>query len=200
MYEVELKFKITEFGEPIGWKLKEIGASCIDDEAACHMLIADTYYNIPGDAAGKAFRVRAITSTLPSSYGETAYYLTCKGKALETTSKTRREIEIKIDGDIKEITAFVELLGCTKVGVVEKTRQEWRVANDKWHFMICIDTIAIGQYLEIELIVKTEEECAPASDAILELASRLNLGEPERRSYFELLNGKRTQISGDCRA
>lgn len=193
MYEVELKFAVAE---PMDEKLQALGAFKASDVKR----IVDTYYTVPGVGdTGKVFRIRAITETMFDGTS-TTHHLTCKGKALETASKTRREIEIEVKCDFDLITQFVELLGCTKAGTVEKSRQEWLCTHDEWGYVICVDTLTIGQYLEIELIAETEEACAAASDAILELASRLNLGEPERRSYFELLNGKRNQITGDSRA
>lgn len=189
MYEVELKFPLPQ-ADLLLEDLKSSGVHllpyCLEVKK-----IVDTYYTTPGDSAGKVFRVRSIMSPGSTVNGSARHYLTCKGKPLDTPSKTRREIEIECNCDFNEVTEFVELLGCTKVGVVEKIRQDLRAIFSDRHFVICVDKTAVGQYLEIELLVEAEEDCASASDAILELAGRLKLGEPERRSYFELLNGRK---------
>jgi adenylate cyclase class 2 len=73
------------------------------------------------------------------------------------------------------------------VAVVRKTRQTLTLTYGGWTVNVCLDEVAeVGRFVELE-VVATPEQLDAARAAVLELAGRLGLTQPERRSYLQLL-------------
>ena len=185
MYEVELKFPVTEL-PALEHRLKLCGAQWHDpiDQV-------DRYFNHPcRDFAStdEALRLRLNGD---------AVVITWKGPRIDAGTKTRREIELPLSGrspqgDSAELTIdrwteILEALGFRPVATVAKRR---RPASVPWQGMevdVALDSVAgVGEYLELEL--QASEAQVPQARACLEsLARELGCGNPERRSYLELL-------------
>ena len=127
--------------------------------------------------------------------------ITWKGPRIDAATKTRREIELPLSvepsegGDaaspaastIAHWTELLEALGFRPVATVAKRRQPARVHWQGMEVDVALDSVAgVGEYLELEL--QASEAEVPQARACLEsLARELGCGNPERRSYLELL-------------
>ncbi len=117
-------------------------------------------------------------------------FVTYKGPKIDTTTKTRQEIELPLDPSDADGTKFGELLqvlGFSPVATVLKTRRPFTVhykGRDVKGALDLVDTL--GVFVELELMAD-ESEVEDAKRVIAELADRMNLGASVRRSYLELL-------------
>jgi adenylate cyclase class 2 len=178
LYEVELKFRLSDS--------QQLMAALVELEAVAGASVeqVDRYFNHPARdfrVTDEAFRIRSVGSS---------NCLTYKGPVVDKATKTRREIEIAVaDGpDIAEQTAEMLIaLGFRSVHSVYKTRTPWVLDWNGQRYDLALDVVpAVGTFLEIELVVE-ESGRDQARDAILNLAQKLNLTQPERRSYLELV-------------
>lgn len=147
----------------------------------------DTYFVHPARdfrRTDEAFRLRQV--------GDKNYF-TYKGPKIDTTTKTRRELEVPlVDGaDVAaQYQQLLEALGFQIGGIVAKSRRSGQLANAGRDIEIVWDDVDdLGAYLELE-IVAPAEQLENARAAILGLARELSLGVAERRSYLELLLAK----------
>ncbi|MGE3315786.1 MAG: class IV adenylate cyclase, partial [Planctomycetaceae bacterium] len=130
---------------------------------------------------GEALRVR-IT-------GDQAR-ITYKGPILDTRAKIRHEIELPVGAsaaDAQELEQMLRLLGFEPLRAVEKSRTPYRLDWEGRPIELTVDEVSgVGTYLEIEGMAD-EKDREAVRDAILRLADRLGLANPERKSYLRLL-------------
>ena len=143
----------------------------------------DLYFNHPSrdfEQTDEALRLRSVA---------TGHIVTYKGPIVDSQTKTRREIEVLLEGgDANDRFAeILKLLGFRPVRRVRKRRQAYLCTWQARRFEIALDEVAeLGRFVEIE--TQTDEaERAAAVEAILSFASQFQLGNPERRSYLCLL-------------
>jgi adenylate cyclase class 2 len=102
----------------------------------------------------------------------------------------RREIELPIGRDQSDFDQFRELLrvlGFDPVREVEKTRALYELTWEGRDLELAVDAVdGLGSFLEIESMAQDSDRDA-ARDAILRLAEKLGLENPEQRSYLQLL-------------
>lgn len=177
-YEVELKFRVDSH-DRVRAALAELGTRPGETVRQC-----DRYFNHPARdfaQSNEALRVRSLGERCVVTY---------KGPVLDKAVKTRREIELPIgtsadDGD--EFAEMLTLLGFRPVRAVEKTRETFHL---DWHGVameLAVDTVAgLGAFVEIETLADDSNR-AERQAAVLSLAARLGLDEPERRSYLTML-------------
>jgi adenylate cyclase class 2 len=179
MIEVEVKAKITDF-EEIKQKLKEIGAIKFNEEFQ-----EDTYFernDIQFAKNDKALRIRKIIkNNLQNSY------LTYKGSKLDKSTKTREEIELKIENGNKMLLVL-ERLNFYKGGFVKKHRQNFKLNE----YIISLDDVeGLDPYMEIEIAMEDGEDYHKGIDKIYEIFKELAIESGfERRSYLELIQLK----------
>lgn len=186
-FEVELKFPLLDQRDDVLRRLHELGASCGETVPQ-----ADQYFNHPQrDFAqtDEALRIRSI--------GE-HNVLTYKGPKIDTRTKTRREIELPLGPSTStadQLAEVLTILSFRPVATVSKQRQQWHLTEGAWHFELALDDVAhVGSFCEIELVATTEQ-LAEAQAAVLNLAQRLGLKEPERKSYLRLLLERTQQVA-----
>ncbi|MGC9779067.1 MAG: class IV adenylate cyclase [Candidatus Heimdallarchaeota archaeon] len=171
--EVEVKLKIADLNE-LEMKLVEKGA--ILEEIVNQR---DQYFNHPSkdfSETDEALRIREDGDRI---------FLTYKGPKFDPKSKTRIEIDLKVE-NAQQLSNLLEKLNFEKVAIVSKERRIYLL--DGMHF--CLDNVAsIGTYLEVEKIIsdksffeKTRKEIFRALKA-LKLDPKKNI----RKSYLELL-------------
>jgi len=148
----------------------------------------DAYYAHPARdfaTTDEALRIRRV--------GE-ANYITYKGPKLDTTTKTRREIELPLAGGEVPAAEWDELLlalSFRQVAQVSKVRQIYRLQRDGRTMEIAVDQVQdVGDFVELEIVVTEQVEIETAGQLIQTLANELGLTEAERRSYLELLLGE----------
>ena len=180
--EVEQKFAATDLAEIE----RRLGGLSPGHREAVDQV--DTYFNHPCRDFGQtdeALRLRQV--------GE-RNFVTFKGPKLDSTTKTRREIEIKLaagETAAGEAVEMLEALGFAKVAQVRKHRVELTVRWADRDIAVAMDQVAdLGSFVELELIAD-EREVGQARGALASLAERLELSNNERRSYLELLLQRR---------
>ena len=184
MYEVELKFPLVNVAA-VEKALGRLSARVwppIDQ--------ADLYFAHPSrDFAhtDEALRLRREGD---------AVAITWKGPRLGQEAKTRREIELPLAGIVAAAGAeatlaawgeLLEALGFRRVWEVLKRRRRSEVSWQGSTIEVAIDTVTgLGDFLELEILASAAE--IPLALASLQsLAAEIGLGQPERRSYLEML-------------
>jgi adenylate cyclase, class 2 len=177
-YEVELKFPVADLAA-FSMKLTDQGVtiSAAGDEI-------DLYFAHPArDFAqtDEAVRLRRKGDDNVITY---------KGPKIDTTSKTRREIELPLAPGPESLaswTTLLESLGFRPVAEVKKSRRKAAVRWQGRQVEASLDEVAgVGTFVEFELVAE-ENEVEAARACIQSLAQSLGLTQGERRSYLELL-------------
>lgn len=176
MIEVEVKAKIDSFDE-MRKKLDEIGAVKTKTE---HQ--EDRYFNSPvNDFAqtDEALRIRETRSDERHKL-----FITYKGPKIDSKSKTREEVEMKIE-DADKCSKIFENLGFKEVRTVVKDREYYEYEN----FEISLDDVhGLDPYMEIEISLEDNSDYSEAQKSIFELFEKLGITDGfERTSYLELL-------------
>ena len=186
MYEVEVKFPVADRAG-LERRLAAVAARFRDpiDQV-------DRYFSHPArDFArtDEALRLRRVGPDVA---------LTWKGPRIDTTTKTRREIELPLGSipcelsggppaTIDRWTELLEALGFRSVLEIAKRRTPARVPWQGAEVDLALDSVAgLGEFVELELLA-SDGEVPMAQACILALAEELGCGTPERRSYLELL-------------
>jgi adenylate cyclase class 2 len=186
MYEVELKFPLADPRDVLS-RLTEWGASSGDAVEQY-----DLYFRHPARdfvQTDEALRLRTVGS---------ANCVTYKGPVVDDRTKTRREIEVPLAEGSASAERFVEILVALGFESVRSVRKRRTVRRLNWRnreFEIALDEVAdLGTFLEIETLADDASRSA-ARDAILAVAKRLGMSNPERTSYLGLLLAKDRQNS-----
>ncbi len=177
-YEVEQKFPVADLSR-IKAKVAELGAAVSEPQDE-----VDLYYAHPARdfaSTDEALRIRRV--------GRSAW-ITYKGPKVDTTTKTRREIELPLPpheptgpgwGDL------LEALGFTPVAEVRKSRRKAAVPWQGRQILASLDDVdELGTFVELELCAGPDD-VESAKACVASLAATLGLSGGERRSYLELL-------------
>ncbi|MEA4957801.1 Adenylate cyclase CyaB [bioreactor metagenome] len=176
MIEVEVKAKIDNF-DSIEKGLKKIGAKKTHVE---HQ--EDLYFNSPIKDFAKtdeALRIRKVN--IEDSF-ET--YITYKGPKIDEKSKTRKEIEVKIE-DSEKVSNIFKSLEFVETSKVVKNRTIYLLEQ----YIISLDNvIGLGPYMEIETDIDEGCDYESEIDKIFDIFKKLDIISGfERTSYLELL-------------
>jgi adenylate cyclase class 2 len=183
-YEVEQKHRVSDVGALVK-RLTDHGARFGET-----IQQSDQYFAHPCRDFAKtdeALRIRTVGN---------ASFVTYKGPKLDTTTKTRHEIELPLSSSDADGSQFAELLaalGFRPVATVRKHRRKFELRVAEQSVEGALDEVdGLGSYVELELIADAAS-LGTAKRTITQLGSDLNLGPSERRSYLELLLEKRSQ-------
>lgn len=195
MIEVEIKVRITD-PQKIREKFKENKG--IYKSSLIH---EDTYFNMPKGLrdfkkTDEALRVRKsvqFNKTDKSKNKITYFYFTYKGKKIDNATKTRKEIEIKIE-DIDKMIRILKELGFQKVLTVKKERELYEFEYKFYFLEVLIDYLPIlDQYfIEVEFLLDSEENIDETIKVLFDFLSLFNIKKEEsiRKSYLELISEK----------
>lgn len=177
-YEVENKFPVSDLSE-IAAKVEQLSAVLSEPVEQ-----VDRYFAHPvRDFAStdEALRIRSV--------GE-KNCVTYKGPKIDTTTKTRREIELPLAASSQHADEFAELLcvlGFQPVAEVRKQRRKAKLVWQDFPVEIALDSVhQVGTFVELE-IEADEASLDRARQTLEDLAAHLGLSVSERRSYLELL-------------
>ena len=177
-YEVEQKFPVADLAS-VEAKLAAFAATV--SEPQCEV---DLYYAHPARDFATTDEALRIRRAGPSSY------ITYKGPKLDTTTKTRREIELPLSPTAETAAgweALLEALGFTPVAEVRKHRRKAIIPWQGRRIVASLDEVEqVGTFVELELPAD-DDDLEPAKACIASLAEALGLSGGERRSYLELL-------------
>jgi adenylate cyclase class 2 len=172
MIEVEIKVRIKN-KEEIAEKLKKLGFKFIKKKFQ-----EDIYFNgIDRDfrKTDEALRIRDDNGT---------YYVTYKGPKIDRISKTREEIEVRID-DKEKMRMIFKKLGFREVRPIRKVREIYK----KDDITASIDDVeGLGLFLELEKNIYNINEKDEALKELMEILKALNISRDNtiRKSYLEL--------------
>ncbi|MCA9167353.1 MAG: class IV adenylate cyclase, partial [Planctomycetales bacterium] len=115
-------------------------------------------------------------------------YLTYKGARIDSTTKTRRELELELSPAVSgDIQTLLDLLGFKPLMTVHKQRRQASFEWKGYPIEICVDEIdQIGRFVELET-TSDLEHLERAKESLESLAEHLELDRQERRSYLELM-------------
>ena len=177
MYEVEVKVEADH--DAVRERL-----NALDAEFLGTVTQADTYYDAPHrDFAetDEAFRVRREAVAGAANDGDAHAELTYKGPKIDDESKTREEIETRVESG-EAADGIARSLGFEPAAVVEKERDRYRLDG----YTVTLDTVdGAGTFVEVE----TEAEAVDAAregakDVLVDLG--LDPDDQIRTSYLGL--------------
>jgi adenylate cyclase, class 2 len=209
-YEVEMKFPAVDRAT-LASRLADLGAAIGAPQSE-----VDVYFAHPARDFAKtdeALRIRrkgdcpnfrghrgeavvGENGTVPyDARGEqSCNFITYKGPKIDATTKTRREIELRLppgEQAAQQWTDLIEALGFRPIGEVRKSRRKAHVDWQGRSVEISLDEVSgLGVFVELELIAEADGLDAARAN-IVSLAEALGLEGSERRSYLELLHAKK---------
>ncbi len=175
--EVEIKVHVSDL-DPIRQRILESGAKMVQ-----MVTQIDVYLSHPCrdfSITDEALRLR----TTIDANDKKRFEITYKGPKIDTTTKTRAEINLHLD-DIEKTLMLLTYLGFKEVATIKKQRELFRNVN----VSISLDNVqCIGTFIEIETIVQTEEEIDMARSNLFDTLTKLGLSPKQsiRESYLEL--------------
>lgn len=116
-------------------------------------------------------------------------YVTYKGARIDSTTKTRRELELQLPSGnfIESFEQLLQVLGFEPLMTIHKMRRQATVERSGYEIEICVDEIdQLGSFVELETSSDLEH-LEKAKQALSALAGELRLDRQERRSYLELM-------------
>jgi adenylate cyclase class 2 len=177
-YEVEQKHRVPDLRvleERLAERGVEIGHAVVQ---------ADRYFAHPSrdfSQTDEALRIRTV---------DDKSFVTFKGPKFDTTTKTRREVELPLESGDPHGTKFaelLELLGFKSVAVVKKKRRTFHLDAGGKHVEGALDDVEhVGTYVELELMAD-DAGMGEAKRIVSSLSAELDLGPTERRSYLEMM-------------
>lgn len=180
--EVEQKFPVSDMAA-LERQLAALGAAHQETVEQ-----VDCYFAHPGRdfaSSDEALRLRRVGQL---------NFITYKGPKLDSTTKTRREIEIEFVAGRESALAAAELLEALGFNPVAEVRKRRVHSTVCWHdreIGVSLDEVdGLGRFAELE-IMASEGDADQAREALGSLAGRLDLTNSERRSYLELLMERR---------
>lgn len=180
-FEVEQKHHVDDI-ESLVSRLADRGA-----RPGPPQVQVDQYFTHPArDFAhtDEALRIRTVSGTS---------YITYKGPKLDSTTKTRQELELPLEShDVggRRFATLLSALGFSPLAIVRKQRRTFHIEHEGRTVEGALDEIdGVGVYVELELAVD-ESDLTLAKTVVASLANQLQLGPSERRSNLEMLLAK----------
>lgn len=158
----------------------------------------DTYFNLPKGLrdfkqTDEALRLRKssrFTRNNRDKIQEKEYFCTYKGQKLDVLTKTRSEIEVKLD-DIKKMKEILNLLGFREVITIKKERELFEFNFRDKTIEVLIDYIPILKqyFIEVEYLAKTSDEISASQEVLFDFLHQFGIRKEEsiRKSYLELI-------------
>ncbi|MFW9826137.1 MAG: class IV adenylate cyclase [Candidatus Thorarchaeota archaeon] len=192
MIEVEIKIRISD-PQKIREKFEENNG--IYKSSLIH---EDIYFNMPiglrdFKETDEALRVRKsieFDKMNKSKSERTNFFLTYKGKKLDKTTKTRKEIEIKIE-DFNNMKMLLKELGFQEILTVKKERELYEFEYKFYILEVLIDYLPILEqyFIEVEFLTDSEDTVEDSTELLFDFLHLFNIKKEEsiRKSYLELI-------------
>jgi len=158
----------------------------------------DIYFNMPKGLrdfkqTDEALRLRKsieYNRTDKTKSQKINYFITYKGKKIDRSTKTRKEIELKIE-DLEKMREMLNTLGFQEVFTVTKERELYEFLYENHHIEALIDFLPIlNQYfIEIEHTTNSIENANAAREILFAFLNLLGINKEESitKSYLELI-------------
>jgi len=195
MIEVEIKVRISD-PDIISKKFMDHGGVyklSLDHE--------DIYFNMPKGLrdfkeTDEALRLRKSIefNRLNKAIGKRINcYLTYKGKKIDKSTKTREEIDVRIE-DIEKTRNLLRQLGFQEIYTVKKERElyEFKYKTHKIEALIDYIPILEQHFIEVECLLNSSENLESSRDVLFEFLNLFDIKKEEsiRKSYLELIADK----------
>ena len=192
MIEVEIKVRITD---------PELMRKCFIEEQGIYkfsLTHEDTYFNMPNGLrdfkkTDEALRLRKSVKFIKNNKGEdpiSEVYFTYKGKKLDTSTKTREEIDLLIE-DYEKMKRILSLLGFIEVLSIKKEREFFKFDYKNYSIEALIDFLPIlNQYfIEVEYLTESSVEVEEIQNLLFEFLNLFGIKREDsvRKSYLELV-------------
>jgi len=196
LIEVEIKVKISD---PDLIRKKFNNNNVIYKISLQH---EDTYFNMPKGLrdfkqTDEALRLRKsieYDKTDQTKRTKIDYFITYKGKKIDSSTKTRKEIELKIE-DREKMREMLNTLGFQEVFTVTKERELYEFLYENHHIEALIDFLPIlDQYfMEIEYTTNSIENVNAVRKVLFAFLNLLGINKEESitKSYLELILEKK---------
>ncbi|MDR0326870.1 MAG: class IV adenylate cyclase [Planctomycetaceae bacterium] len=185
-FEVEIKFRVENAAE-LERQLQQLGGTGFGELAT----ELDSFFQHPcRDFAQTDECLRLRKRVLPD--GTLEHSLTYKGPKIDSTTKTRQEIEIPV-AEPEQWESLLVALGFHLSASVQKFRRRQKLTRNGRNVEIVLDTLpALPEsgrlFVEMETMA-SEEEVDECRSLLLDIAQQLGLSEPIRESYLKLQSG-----------
>ena len=195
MIEVEIKVKISN-PDHIRKKFKDFNGGY-----KLSLRHEDIYFNMPKGLrdfkqTDEALRLRKSIEFNRDNKAiaqKINYFITYKGKKIDKTTKSREEIEVKIN-EIEEMKNLLKLLGFREVFTVMKERElhEFEFKDIKIEALIDYLPILEQYFIEVEILAETINKVENAKDILFQFLENFGIKKEEsiRTSYLELVMNK----------
>jgi adenylate cyclase class 2 len=162
------------------------------------LLHEDTYFNMPNGLRNfketdEALRLRKSIEFNKKDKTQaeiTNFYLTYKGSKIDNTTKTREEIEIKIDS-LDKMLALLKVLGFQEVLTVKKERELYEFEYKLYFIEVLLDYLPIldQHFLEVEFLLDSHENLEESKEILFDFLKLFGIEKEEsiRKSYLELI-------------
>ncbi len=158
----------------------------------------DTYFNMPNELRNfketdEALRVRKsieFTRNQLKPKDITYYYITYKGKKIDSSTKTRRELETKVSHGEK-MKEMLKQLGFQEIYTVKKERELYEFKFKGQSIEALIDYIPIlkEHFIEVEIMSESNEKLEKYRELLFEFLEQFGVKKEESitKSYLELI-------------
>ncbi len=194
MIEVEIKVKISDPNQ-VRKRFENKGVYKIS------LHHEDIYFNMPKGLrdfkqTDEALRLRKsieFNKDNPEKTQKSNYFITYKGKKIDKTTKTREELEVRIN-EIEEMKNLLKMLGFQEVFTVVKERELYEFLFKDVKIEALIDYLPIlkQHFVEVELMTKSYEDIKKSRRILFKFLEKFGIKKEEsiRKSYLELIAGK----------
>ncbi len=199
MIEVEIKVKITDPNQVRKRFEENKGVYKIS------LHHEDTYFNMPKGLrdfkqTDEALRLRKsieFNKDNPEKTQKINYFITYKGKKIDKATKTREEIEVKIN-KIEDMKNLLKLLGFREVFTVVKERELYEFLFKDVRIEALIDFLPIlkQHFVEVEIMIESYEDIEKSRKNLFQFLEKFEIKKEEsiRKSYLELIAEKLNKI------
>ena len=195
MIEVEIKVRISNH-DLIRKKFEENNGIY-----KISLLHEDTYFNLPKGLrdfkkTDEALRLRKSVEFNKNDETKKQvinHFITYKGKKMDLSTKTRKELDIKIE-DIENMKLLLEELGFQEIFTVKKERELYEFEFKNYYIEALIDYLPIldQHFLEVEFLLDSPKNLKDSTVVLFDFLSLFGIKKEEsiRKSYLELIAEK----------
>ncbi|MEZ6093814.1 MAG: class IV adenylate cyclase [Pirellulaceae bacterium] len=176
LIEVELKYACIE-PEQFVTQIEKLGFRRV---GAVEQI--DEYWNHPTKdyaETDEAFRIRREDGLVALTY---------KGPKANTFAKSREEIELAFEANtsLDQVRRLLSALGFRAVASVTKHRKEYESPEHDGTKIVLDHVEQLGWFVEVERVCMPSESAA-VEESLIALCRQINLNNPVRESYLELI-------------
>jgi len=195
MIEVEIKVKISN-PDHIRKKFEDFNGGY-----KLSLRHEDIYFNMPKGLrdfkqTDEALRLRKsieFNRNSRTKFQKINHFITYKGKKIDKTTKTREEIEVKID-EIEDMKNLLKQLGFREVFTVIKERELYDFTFQDTRIEALIDYLPILEqyFIEVEILAESINNVENAKEILFQFLEVFGIKKEEsiRTSYLELVLSK----------